>query len=99
MKSYGKYAKLFKFQGETISNLWKYNSHVAKENGFEDLAQTWEQLDQIYKEYVKGKEAGKLDNKQKAAGSARVPTLKQSVLAFPVTKNLKVDTKVSILIF
>ena len=86
-------AKLFKYQGETISYLWSYNSKVAKDKGFEDLSQTWLTLDQIYKEYIKWKEAGKLDNKQHVRGASRLPTMKQSALTIPISKLHKLESR------
>ena len=57
VKDYPKYAKLFKFQGDTILNLCSYNSKIAKDNNLDDISFSWTSLAELYKEYTSGKQA------------------------------------------
>ena len=65
VSQYTRLAHLFQFQGDSIWNLWKYNSKVAETEGYEELSQSWDSLQKLYHDLVGGKALHQYDNKQK----------------------------------
>lgn len=55
VKNYKKMARLFKFQGDSISNLCKYNSQVAKSQGYYCISHSWNALLEMYEELFQQK--------------------------------------------
>lgn len=89
---YAELAKLFRFQGDTITKLCQYNSKVAKEQGLDDQALSWESLSQLYKEYISNRQNILLnDNKQRNVSGSKYNYSKSQTLQEP--KMVKVPTK------
>lgn len=64
--------RLFKFQGDTITKLCQHNSRVAQSHNLEDLAQSWESLNQLYREFAGNRQQNAVVNKpQRGAAPLR----------------------------
>jgi hypothetical protein len=55
VKNYKKMARLFKFQGDSISNLCKHNSQVARSQGYFCISHSWNALLEMYEELFQQK--------------------------------------------
>ncbi|CAI2384530.1 unnamed protein product [Moneuplotes crassus] len=71
---YTKLAHLFKFQGDSICNLCKHNSTVAKEQGYEELSQSWDSLQILYHDLNGGKYSHFNEEKEKSQKPYRFNT-------------------------
>lgn len=96
---YKRLAKLFRFQGDTISKLCLHNSKVAKEEGLEDLSLSWDSLNQLYKESIGSRQNNQQNEKQQRNISGNwynfnkpsVMTFNQPSLSKHVTKDHEVS--------